>query len=133
MKVVYIFLSKGPGVCHLIQKILPQLETGNHGLEVVGMCFFDQNALVLGQDHLSGVRLARLAKERNILLMKAESKDFDISLSQVDYQNNQVKSRLKRKPTECTVVTIADGIETGCFPHLYAALADNLPDHIISL
>lgn len=133
MKVVYIFLSKGSGVCHLIQKILPQLEAGSHGSEVVGMCFFDNNGKVLQQDKVFGIRLAKVAKERNIILMMAACKDLDISLKEVDEHYYSVKSSLRRKPTECAVITVADGMEVGCFPHLYAALAHNLPDHVIAL
>jgi hypothetical protein len=37
------------------------------------------------------------------------------------------------KPAECTPLNMVDGATVGCFPDLYAALAGNMPDQVISL
>ncbi len=133
MKIVYIFLSPGPGVYHLMKKILPQLEAGKHGTEVVGMCFFDDNKIMLNQKYFFGLRLTKLAKEKNIVLMIADKADLTISKVGLDYGDSDSRSKFRWKPTECSVITVADGEQVGCFPDLYTALAGNLPDHIISL
>ena len=49
--------------------ILPQLEQGTHGVEVVGMMFFDENVYALSADNDVGKRLSKIAEEQNILLM----------------------------------------------------------------
>jgi len=44
MKVAYIFSSQGHTVSYKLGKmILPQLEEDRHGVEVVGMFFFEDN------------------------------------------------------------------------------------------
>jgi hypothetical protein len=48
VKVAYIFSTSGHTASYKLGKmILPQLEAGNHGVEVVGMMFFDDNTYVL--------------------------------------------------------------------------------------
>ena len=49
--------------------ILPQLENKNHGVDVIGMMFFDDNLYVLAKGNEFGERLSKIAKEQNILLM----------------------------------------------------------------
>ncbi len=43
MKVAYVFATDMAAAFKLNTMILPQLEAGNHGVEVVGMMFFDDN------------------------------------------------------------------------------------------
>ena len=44
MKVAYVFSTSGHTASYKLGKmILPQLEEGRHGVEVVGMMFFDDN------------------------------------------------------------------------------------------
>ncbi len=44
MKVAYIFATSGHTASYKLGKmILPQLEEGRHGVEVVGMFFFDDD------------------------------------------------------------------------------------------
>ena len=43
--------------------ILPQLEAGTHGVEVVGMFFFDDNVFALRRGDPIGERLARVAEQ----------------------------------------------------------------------
>ena len=48
MKVAYIFSTQGHSVSFKLGKmILPQLEDDAHGVEVVGMFFFEDNTYVL--------------------------------------------------------------------------------------
>ena len=48
MKVSYIFSTQGHTVSYKLgQMILPQLEQGRHGAEVVAMFFFEDNCYVL--------------------------------------------------------------------------------------
>ncbi len=48
MKVAYVFSTSGHTASYKLGKmILPQLERGDHGAEVVGMMFFDDNTYVL--------------------------------------------------------------------------------------
>ncbi len=47
MKVAYIFRSNMAATFQPATMILPQLEGGYHGAEVVGMFFFDDNTFVL--------------------------------------------------------------------------------------
>ena len=48
MKVAYVFSTSGHTASYKLGKmILPQLERGTHGVEVVGMFFFDDNTYVL--------------------------------------------------------------------------------------
>ena len=51
------------------QMILPQLEAGTHGVEVVGMFFFDDNNYMLRAGDPIGERLAKVAAEKGMLLM----------------------------------------------------------------
>ena len=56
----------------LATMILPQLERGEHGVQVVGMMFFDDNLFCLRLGDEVGERLARIAKEQGILLMACD-------------------------------------------------------------
>ena len=47
MKVAYIFKTNMASTFQLATMILPQLEKNTHGVEVVGMFFFDENAHTL--------------------------------------------------------------------------------------
>ena len=47
--------------------ILPQLDAGNHGAEVAGMFFFDDNVYSLRKGDPSGELLGEIAVAKNIL------------------------------------------------------------------
>jgi hypothetical protein len=47
MKIAYVFVSPRAASYKLGKMILPQLEAGTHGVEVVGMFFFDDNVFAL--------------------------------------------------------------------------------------
>ena len=70
MKVAYVFSTSGHTASYKLGKmILPQLEQGTHGVEVVGMFFFDDNTYLLRAGDPVGERLGRVAAERGMLLM----------------------------------------------------------------
>ncbi len=65
MKVAYIFSTSGHTASYKLgQMILPQLEASEHGVDVVGMMFFDDNTLLLRKGDPIGERLAKAARER---------------------------------------------------------------------
>ena len=70
MKVAYVFSTSGHTASYKLGKmILPQLEEGRHGVEVVGMMFFDDNTYVLRNGDPIGERLGKIARENGMLLM----------------------------------------------------------------
>lgn len=121
MKVAYIFSTSGHTSSYKLGKmILPQLEDRRHGVEVVGMMFFDDNTYVLRKGDPLGERLSTVAAEQNILLMMCDQCALERGLAE-------------GKTGRCTVAGAVDNVAVGCFPDLYGALADNPPDHIITL
>lgn len=121
MKVAYVFSTSGHTASYKVGKmILPQLEEGNHGAEVVGMMFFDDNTYALRKGDPMGERLGKVAAEQGILLMLCDQCALERGLAEGE-------------PGSCTTVGTVDGVAVGCFPDLYGALAGNPPDHVITL
>lgn len=110
MKVAYIFESNYAREI-LENMIVPQLEAGTHGVDVVGMMFFFDNAYILHKDSELGKRLAALSEKTGMLLMACD---------RCCYQRD-----------------IADKLVApagiGCFPNVYAALAPAGVDQVITL
>jgi sulfur relay (sulfurtransferase) complex TusBCD TusD component (DsrE family) len=123
MKVAYVFSTSGHTASYKLgQMILPQLEKNDHGVQVVGMMFFDDNTYLLRKGDPMGERLARVAKDKGFLLMMCDSCALERGLA-----------RGGRWPEKAEPVNTVEGVQVGCFPDLYAALANNPPDHIITL
>ena len=123
MKVAYVFSTSGHTASYKLgQMILPQLESGKHGAQVVGMMFFDDNTYLLRKGDPMGERLAKVAKEHGILLMMCDACAKERGLSDGGTW-----------PTKAAALGTVEGVAVGCFPDLYAALAPNPPDHIITL
>ncbi len=121
MKVAYIFATSGHTASYKLGKmILPQLEEGRHGAQVVGMFFFDDNTYLLRAGDPMGERLAKVAAEQGMLLMMCDQCALERGLAEGEPGNCQTKG------------TVA-GVQVGCFPDLYAALAGNPPDQVITL
>ncbi|MDP9355057.1 MAG: DsrE family protein [Chloroflexota bacterium] len=121
MKVAYIFSTSGHTASYKLGKmILPQLEEGRHGVEVVGMFFFDDNTYVLRAGDPLGERLALVAADQGLLLMLCDQCACDRGLAERDGDGYRP-------------VGIVAGVRVGCFPDLYAALAGNPPDQVITL
>jgi len=112
MKVAYIFSSQGHTVSYKLgQMILPQLESNGHGVDVVGMFFFEDNNYVLVEGDPIGRRLAKVANEKGILLMGCDKCCYE----------REIDGKL------------VEGAVIGCFPNLYKALSTNMPDQVITL
>ena len=121
MKVAYVFSTSGHTASYKLGKmILPQLEQGTHGVDVAGMFFFDDNTYVLRAGDPLGERLGRLAAERGMLLMLCDQCALERSLAEGE-------------PGDCRPVGTVEGVSVGCFPDLYAALASEPPDQVITL
>ena len=121
MKVAYVFATSGHTASYKLGKmILPQLESGSHGVEVVGMMFFDDNNYVLRAGDPIGERLSKVARESGMLLMMCDQCAIERGLAEGE-------------PGDCRVTGTVEGIQVGCFPDLYAALAGAPPDHVITL
>jgi len=102
--------------------ILPQLEQDQHGAQVVGMMFFDDNTFLLRKADPMGERLAKVAKQKNILLMMCDSCALERGLAEG-----------RPWPGKNWAKDTVEGVKVGCFPDLYAALAENPPDQVITL
>lgn len=125
MNVAYILATSLASTTKLATMILPQLEQGNHGADVAGIFFFDDNLFCLRAGDPIGERLARIAKERNILLMACD---------QCAVRRNLAEGKLEQCGSgQVTPRGLAEGVQVGCFPQLYAALAGNPPAYVITL
>jgi sulfur relay (sulfurtransferase) complex TusBCD TusD component (DsrE family) len=121
MKVAYVFSTSGHTASYKLGKmILPQLEAGNHGVEVVGMMFFDDNTYALRKGDPVGERLGKVARDSGMLLMLCDQCAIERGLAEGE-------------PGACEPANTVEGVQVGCFPDLYGALADNPPDHVITL
>lgn len=125
MKIAYVFATNMATTFKLTSMILPQLEAGNHGAEIIGMMFFDDNIFCLREGDPVGERLAKLARQKNILLMACDQCAVRRDLATGSYDqcgSGDVKPK-----------GLAAGVQVGCFPQLYAALGTNPPDQVITL
>jgi hypothetical protein len=112
MKVAYIFSTQGHSVSYKLgQMILPQLEKGIHGADVVGMFFFEDNCYVLVEGNPIGERLAKVAAESGMLLMGCDQCCYERDIAD----------------------QLVEGATIGCFPNLYEALSGSPPDQVITL
>ena len=125
MKVAYIFRNDMSATFQLATMILPQLEQDNHGVEVVGMMFLDDNVYSLNAENKIGKRLSVVAKRKNILLMICDQCALRRGMASGDFSQCG-SGEVKAKNT-------VDGVIAGCFPQLYGALGGNMPDQIITL
>lgn len=133
MKIAYVFITPRAGTYKLVQMILPQLEAGTHGVEVVGMFFFDDNVFVLREGDLIGERLAKIAREKNIMLMMCDACALERSLAEGSPRWIDATGKGCSAPSECLPKNTVEGVRVGCFPDLYNALSGNIPDQVISL
>lgn len=113
--------------------ILPQLEGNVHGVEVVGMFFFDDNVFALRKGDPIGERLAKIAKEKNILIMMCGACAIERGLAKGKLRWVNEKGEVCTTPCEIEPYNTVEGVKVGCFPDLYKELSKNPPDHVISL
>lgn len=110
MKVAYL-LESGHAREILENMIIPQLEKGIHGADVVGMMFFFDNCYMLVEGNDIGARLAALSEKTGMLLMGCD------------------RCCIQREIDDKLVAPA--GI--GCFPNVYAALGSVGVDQVITL
>ena len=125
MRIAYVFATDMSATFKLASMILPQLEKGTHGAEVVGMMFFDDNIFALRKGDQVGEQLSKVAKEQNILLMVCD---------QCAVRRNLAKGTFEQCGSgDVKADGIVDGVVAGCFPQLYEAFGDHPPDQVITL
>ncbi len=110
MKVAYIFNSSRAHEI-LNNMVVPQMEKGIHGADIVGMFFFGDNTYILQNGNTIGERLSNLSEKNGMLLMACDRCVIDRAI-----QNNLI-----------------EGVRIGCFPDLYGALASVPLDQVITL
>ena len=125
MKIAYIFRNNMASTFQLNSMILPQLENKSHGVDVVGMMFFDDNLHVLAKGNEFGERLSKVAKEQNILLMICDQCAIRRGFGEGKFEQCGTGG-VKAKGT-------VEGVVAGCFPQLYEALSSSPPDQVITL
>ena len=125
MKIAYVFKSNMASTFQLGTMILPQLEDNSHLVNVVGMFFFDDNIMCLQKGNPVGERLAKIAKEKKMLLMVCDQCAVRRNLAEGTFE--QCGSG------EVTAKGLVEGVQAGCFPQLYQALGPNPPDQVITL
>src|SRR5256885_17162900 len=102
MRVAYVFATSGHTASYKLGKmILPQLEAGDHGVEVAGMFFFDDNTYLLRRGDPMGERLAKVAADQGIMLMLCDQCALERGLAEGEVGAAQVKD------------TVA-GVSVGC-------------------
>ena len=125
MKIAYVFKSNMASTFQLGTMILPQLEDNSHMVDVIGMFFFDDNIMCLQKGNPVGERLAKIAKEKKMLLMVCDQCAVRRELAEGTFEQcgcGEVKAK-----------GLVDGVVAGCFPQLYSALGPNAPDQVITL
>ena len=125
MKIAYVFKTNMASAFQLSSMILPQLENDSHGVDVVGMFFFDDNIFCLKQNDSVGERLSKIARDRGMLLMVCDQCAVRRGLAEGTFEqcgSGDVKAK-----------GLVDGVVAGCFPQLYSALGSNPPDQVITL
>ena len=133
MKVAYVFALPRSASYKLGRMILPQLEADTHGVEVVGMFFFDDNTFVLRRGDPIGERLAKVAAAKGMLLMMCDMCALERGLAEGEPRWCDADGMGRTEPGEIAVRDTVDGVTVGCFPDLYAALAGNMPDQVVTL
>lgn len=109
MKVAYVISSHNARTI-LHDMVIPQLEEGRHGAEVVGMFFVFDNTFLLLKNTDIGERLQKLHEETGMTLLACDQCTFE----------RQIENDL------------VPGASIGCFPVLYGALGSVELDQVIT-
>ena len=135
MKVAYIFATQKHTVSYVLARmILPQLEAGTHGVEVVGIFFFDDNVWALRKGDPIGERLAAVSKQTGTLLMACDNCALERNLATGELRwCDPATGQGRTEAAECQPIDMVEGATVGCFPDLYSALSGSPPDQVISL
>ncbi len=104
------------------------------GWRWLGFFLFDDNVMLLQRGNPIGERLARLCKERGMLLMMCDACALERGLAVGEMRWCTPEGQGRREPGECRVAEgVVEGVEVGCFPDLYARLGSNPPDLVLTL
>ena len=125
MKIAYVFKTSMASTYQLSSMILPQLENDSHGVDVIGLFFFDDNIFCLKQNVSVGERLSKIARDKGMLLMVCDQCAVRRGLAEGTFEqcgSGDVKAK-----------GLVEGVVAGCFPQLYSALGFNPPDQVITL
>lgn len=99
MRVAYIFST--PNASYILENmILPQLEAGTHGVDVIGMFFFVDNNYMLTKGNPTAERMAAIAARNGMLVMGCDQ----------CCEQRRIDGR------------IHEAFTIGCFPGLYRAI-----------
>ncbi len=127
MRVAYVFSTAGQTIDYILgDMILPQLERDEHGVDVAGMFFFHDNTFVLREGDPIGERLARVAEEKEILLMLCDQCAVRRGLAEEVGEHGSGRARYEPR-------NVVGETKVGCFPELYEALGEHPPDQVITL
>lgn len=127
MRVAYVFSTSGQTIDYILgDMILPQLERGEHGVDVAGMFFFHDNTFALREGDPLGERLANVASREDILLMLCDRCATKRGLAERVGEHESGRGRFEAR-------NVVEGVDVGCFPELYEALSANPPDQVITL
>jgi hypothetical protein len=100
MKVAYLFTS---ALSHkILSIIIPQIESGRHGVDVVGMMFFIDNTYFLTKGDAIAEKLHELQKKTGMLLMACDICAYERGIEK----------------------KLIDSAKIGCFPDLYKAIIE---------
>lgn len=110
MKVAYVMSSVN---CQKILNlmIVPQLEQGRHGAEVLGMFFFMDNNFLLMKGTEIGERLQAIHEKTGMILMGCDQCVYERKIENL----------------------LVPGATLGCFPNLYAVLGSAGVEQVITL
>jgi hypothetical protein len=110
MKVAYIFST--PNAHYILSNmIVPQLEAGKHGFDILGMFFFVDNTFLLVKGNDIGDRLEKIVEETGMMLMACDKCAFDRRIAD----------------------DLVENAKLGCFPDLHEALKSTQLDQVITL
>ena len=77
--------------------------------------------------------LSKIASQQDILLMMCDMCALFRNLAEGVPRWSSPDASGITETARCVTVDTVEGVQVGCFPDLYSALAENAPDHIITL
>lgn len=110
MKVAYVISSANTRTI-LKDMIIPQIEKGNHGADVLGMFFVFDNTYMLEKGSEIGEKLQKISEKTGMVLLACD------------------KCSIERNIDD----KLVDNASIGCFPILYATLGAAGVEQVITL
>jgi hypothetical protein len=110
LKIAYILMTNR-AFDVLESMIIPQMEEGKHGVDVVGMVFFFDNTFLIVDGVPLGERINELAKKTGMLVLGCDRCCYQRGIDQ----------------------HLISSAKMGCFPDVYAGLGKVGVDQVITL